>query len=372
MPHTAPAATGNACPKPARFASGGGDPQFARRRGRTRATRRVLATALAGAALAAVAADGAGAARTLRVTLQLPLSSPLGQNLLAFEERVESASGGEIQVEIYPGAQLYTDREVPAAVASGQIEMGVSSLMRFAGTVPAVDIFSVPFLFDTEALVRAATAPGSPVRAPLDEAMAEKGARPLWWQPYGFSLIMMRGPPARLPGDLEGKKIRTFGKALEAFVNLLGGGATNIAGSRQFLAYERGAVDGGMTGPLTVKDRKLYQVLDSLTLTDHGAVEFLVLIHEGLWRRLPDGERAILTAAARASERELRGAFPALAAAAIAEAETAGMAVHRLDAAERAAWRAATAPLADRYLEAAGALGRRLLEAARSLSGARE
>lgn len=371
MPDTAPAATGNACPKPARFA-GGGDLQFARRRGRTRATRRVLATALAGAALAAFAADGAAAARTLRVTLQLPLSSPLGQNLLAFEERVESASGGAIEVEIYPGAQLYTDREVPAAVASGQIEMGVSSLMRFAGTVPAVDIFSVPFLFDTEALVRAATAPGSPVRAPLDEAMAEKGARPLWWQPYGFSLIMMRGPPARLPGDLEGKKIRTFGKALEAFVNLLGGGATNIAGSRQFLAYERGAVDGGMTGPLTVKDRKLYQVLDSLTLTDHGAVEFLVLIHEGLWRRLADDERAILTAAARASERELRGAFPALAADAIAEAETAGMAVHRLDDAERAAWRAATAPLADRYLEAAGALGRQLLEAARSLSGARE
>ena len=64
-----------------------------------------------------------------------------------------------IAVEIYPGAQLYTDREVPTAVASGQIEMGVSSLMRFAGSVPAVDIFTVPFLFDTEARVRAATAP---------------------------------------------------------------------------------------------------------------------------------------------------------------------------------------------------------------------
>ena len=328
------------------------------------------AGAAAAVLFAVFAAVEPGAARTLRVTLQLPLTSPLGRNLLAFEERVEAESGGAIDVEIYPGAQLYTDREVPAAVASGQIEMGVSSLMRFAGAVPAVDIFTVPFLFDTEARVRAATAPGSPVRAPLDEAMAAKGARPLWWQPYGFSLIMLRDGVARRPEDLAGRKIRTFGKALEAFVDVLGGGAVNISGSRQFLAYERGAVDGGMTGPLTVKDRKLWQVLDSATLTDHSAVEFVVLINESLWQGLDAGERALLTGAARAAETGLRDAFPALAAAALAEAEANGMTVHRPDADEKAAWRRAAEPLRPLYLERAGALGAELLAAAEALAAA--
>ena len=328
------------------------------------------AGAAAAVLFAVFAAVEPGAARTLRVTLQLPLTSPLGRNLLAFEERVEAESGGAIDVEIYPGAQLYTDREVPAAVASGQIEMGVSSLMRFAGAVPAVDIFTVPFLFDTEARVRAATAPGSPVRAPLDEAMAAKGARPLWWQPYGFSLIMLRDGVARRPEDLAGRKIRTFGKALEAFVDVLGGGAVNISGSRQFLAYERGAVDGGMTGPLTVKDRKLWQVLDSATLTDHSAVEFVVLINESLWQGLDAGERALLTGAARAAEARLRDAFPALAAAALAEAEANGMTVHRPNADEKAAWRRAAEPLRPLYLERAGALGAELLAAAEALAAA--
>ena len=328
------------------------------------------AGAAAAVLFAVFAAAEPGAARTLRVTLQLPLTSPLGRNLLAFEERVEAESGGAIDVEIYPGAQLYTDREVPAAVASGQIEMGVSSLMRFAGAVPAVDIFTVPFLFDTEARVRAATSPGSPVRAPLDEAMAAKGARPLWWQPYGFSLIMLRDGVARRPEDLAGRKIRTFGKALEAFVDVLGGGAVNISGSRQFLAYERGAVDGGMTGPLTVKDRKLWQVLDSATLTDHSAVEFVVLINESLWQGLDAGERALLTGAARAAEAGLRDAFPALAAAALAEAEANGMTVHRPDADEKAAWRRAAEPLRPLYLERAGALGAELLAAAEALAAA--
>lgn len=321
------------------------------------------------AALLALAAHPGVAAETLRITIQLPITTPLAQNLVAFKERVEAASGGEIQVEIYPSAQLFTDREVPTAVASGQIEMGVSSLGRFAGSIPAVDIFNVPFLFNTPELVRAATAPGSPVRAPLDAAMAAKGARPLWWQPYGMSIIMLRSPePARLPQDIAGRKMRTFGKALEAFVNALGGAATNVSASRQFLAYERGTVDGGMTGLLTVRDRKLYQVLGSLTLTNHSAIEFVVLINERLWQRLSDGDREILTTAARAVEQELRDAFPAEEAEALEIAAANGMTVHRLSEDEVAAWRLATAPLREAYLAEAGEFGAELLAAAATLT----
>lgn len=64
---------------------------------------------------------------TLRISLQLPLKSHLGQNLAMFESEVEEKSGGAIDVEIYDSAQLYKDKEVPAAVGSGSIEMGVAS-----------------------------------------------------------------------------------------------------------------------------------------------------------------------------------------------------------------------------------------------------
>lgn len=332
---------------------------------------RLLGTLAAVALAAVVAAADAGAATTLRITIQLPLTSPLGRNLVDFKERVEAVSGGELRVEIYPSAQLFTDREVPVAVASGQIEMGVSSLARFAGTIPAVDIFAVPFLFNSNALVRAAAAPGSPVRAPLDQAMTAKGARPLWWQPYGLSILMLRTPePARVPADVRGLKIRTFGKAHAAFVNAIGGAATNVSGSRQYLAYERGTVDGGMTGLLTVKERKLYQVLDSLTLTHHSAIEFVVLINELVWQRLAEAERAIVADAALAVEADLRERFVALEAAALEEAIANGMAVHRLSGDELAAWRTATAGLSEVYLEAAGPLGAELLAAAETLVAA--
>ena len=332
---------------------------------------RAARPAALGFALLALAAAGADAApRTLRATIQLPLSSPLGANLVAFKERVEAAGAGAIEVELYPSAQLFTDREVPAAVASGQIEMGVASLARFAGTIPAVDIFNVPFLLNTEALVRKATEPGSPVRAPLDAAMTAIGARPLWWQPYGLSVLMLRrAEPARVPEDIRGLKIRTYGKALEAFVNLLGGAAANFSGSRQYLAYERGTVDGGMTGLFSVSERKIYQVLKSLTFTNHSDIEFVVLINERLWQGLDDAEREIIATAARAAEIELRDEFAALEAASLEEAIAGGMTVHYPTTDELALWRAATAPLEQVYLDEAGPLGAELLAAAKALAG---
>lgn len=126
-----------------------------------------FASVASAAALAlSLAVSSASAADvTMRISLQLPLKSHLGQNLVLFEKEVEKRSNGEIDVEIYDSAQLYKDKEVPAAVGSGAIEAGVASLTRYVGDIPAVDIFYMPFLFNTEEKVRAAVAPGSPCAA---------------------------------------------------------------------------------------------------------------------------------------------------------------------------------------------------------------
>ncbi|MBL26642.1 MAG: C4-dicarboxylate ABC transporter substrate-binding protein [Rhodospirillaceae bacterium] len=321
-----------------------------------------MAIALALLALPLSAAN----ATTLRVTLQLPITAPFGQNLLFFKDRVEQASGGDITVEIYPNAQLYTDKEVPAAVATGQIEMGVAFTNRLAGLIPAIEVFSVPFLFDTQERVFAATAQGSPVRGPLDEAMTARGMRPLWWQPYGFAIIMA-DTPVRRPEDLKGLKIRTFGKAYEQLISSLGGAATNIPGSEQYLAYERGTVDGGMTGVMGVKDRKLYQVLETITDANVAAIEAVVLINERVWQGLDADEQKIVAEAAAAAEADINAKIGSILADSIAAAEEGGMEVVRLTDADRTAWQEATRPLWDRFRADTGDLGGQLMDAAEAI-----
>ncbi len=326
---------------------------------------RFITSLLIGLALA-LTGVGQASAKTLRITLQLPIKHHLGQNLVDFQKEVEKATNGEIKIEIYPSAQLYKDKEVPQAVASGAIEMGVASLTRFAGTVPAVDIFYVPFMFDSPEKVRKATAPDSPIRKALDAAILKTGTRVLWWQAFGSAIVLSKGAPIKLPEDMKGKKVRVFGKTIGDTVKAVGGVPVLMSGSKQFLAYQRGTVDAGMTGITAVEKRKLYQVMDTMTLTYHADIEFIVIINEKVWQGLTDSQRAIITKAARRVEKELRDKMGAIEAKSL-EVVRGKMKVIDLTDAERQKWREATKSVVDAYKARAGALGAKLVAEAAKL-----
>ncbi|MEO1092032.1 MAG: TRAP transporter substrate-binding protein DctP [Pseudomonadota bacterium] len=306
---------------------------------------------------------------TLRITLQLPLKSHLGQNLLLFQEIVERESAGEIDVEIYDSAQLYKDSEVPQAVGSGAIEMGVASFTRYVGEIPAVDIFYMPFLFNTPELVQAAVAPDSPVRTLLDEAILGTGSRVLWWQAYGGNVLLSKDGPIATPDDMAGKKVRVYGKTLGTWVQAAGGAPTLISGSEQYLAYQRGTVDIGMTGFSGVQSRKLWEVMDTVTVTNNADIEFIVVINEAFWEGLPEGHREIISAAAREAEIAVRNAMAEIEATARSEAEANGMTVVELTPEQIEAWKAAAQPVFDAYLAGSGDLGKQVHDAALALSG---
>ncbi len=318
------------------------------------------------ACMAMVLAQPAQAEKKLRITLQLPITHHLGKNLQAFKEEVERETKGGIAVEIYPSAQLYKDKEVPQAVSSGAVEMGVASITRFAGTIPAVDLFYVPFTFPNWDLVTKATAPGSAVRGPIDAAVLKTGARILWWQAYGGAILLSKGKPIVTPADMKDKKVRVFGKTLGEFVKSTGGAPALISGSEQFLAYQRGTVDAGMTGVTAVDSRKLYQVMDYLTVTNHADIEFVVLINEKTWQGLSADEQAIVTKAARRVEKELREKMGGLEAAAF-EAIKGKIEIIKLTPAQLKDWQSSTASVIDSYIKTAGPLGKQLVEAAKNL-----
>lgn len=303
---------------------------------------------------------------TLRITLQLPLKSHLGQNLVLFKNEVEKASNGEIDVQIFDSAQLYKDKQVPQAVASGSIEMGVASLTRFVGDVPAVDIFYQPFMFNSEELVRKATKKGSPIRGPIDDAILKTGARVLWWQAYGGAIMLSRGGGVT-PASIKDKKVRVFGKTLGKFVEAAGGKPTLMSGSKQYLAYKLGTVDVGMTGVSGVKSRKLWDVMDTITITNHADIEFIVIVNEKFWNGLSDGHRKIITAAADKADIAVRDAVSKIEADAFAAAKTQGMKVVKPSSAELAEWQKTAAPVLAQYKKDSGALGAKLLEAAAAM-----
>lgn len=307
------------------------------------------------------------AEKVLRLTLQLPATHHLGVNVQSFADEVYKNTNGEIKIEIYPSAQLYKDKEVPQAVSSGAVEMGVAALTRFVGTIPAVDLFYVPFLFADEEAVKKAVAKGSPVRGPIDEAVLKTGARILWWQAYGGAVFLSKDFALNSPDDLKGKKVRVFSKTLGALVEAAGGAPTSISGSEQFLAYQRGTVDVGITGVTAVQKRKLYQVMNTLTATKSMVdIEFVVLINDEVWQGLTDQQRQVMETAAARVEKELRDQMSQLEADAFAFVKD-EMTVVELTDAEMKEWQKLAEPVVEEYVKNAGPLGQQLVDAAREL-----
>jgi C4-dicarboxylate-binding protein DctP len=323
--------------------------------------------ATAAALLLALNSLGANAAETtMRITLQLPMKSHLGQNLQMFKDEVEKTSNGAIAVEIYDSSQLYKDKEVPQAVGSGAIEAGVASLTRYVGDIPVVDVFDEPFLFDSEEKVRKAVAPGSAVRGPIDEAIRKTGSTVLWWQAYGGAIMLSKKAPVKTPADLKGKKVRVFSRTLGEFVKAAGGSPTVISGSEQYLAYQRGVVDIGMTGISTVKSRKLWEVMGTVTNINIADVEFVVVVNNTWWNRLSEANRAIIQAAALKAETSVRDDMDSIEADAYAAAKANGMTIYTPTADEMAQWKAVSQPVYNAFIAKTGDLGKSMLEAVRS------
>ena len=303
---------------------------------------------------------------TIRVTLQLPETHSLGQNWQDFASIIEEKSGSELKVQLFPSAQLFKDKEVPGAVGSGAVEAGSAFLGRFAGSVSAVDVVSIPFMFSDEAHIRASVAPGSAMRSALDGAiLRETNNRVLWWQAFGRNIYLNNGSAIVTPQDLQGKKVRTYGKVHGWTVEALGGAPTLMSGSKQFLAYQQGAVDVGMTGASAVKSRKLFEVMDHMTLTFDSAIEFIAVINNDFYEGLSAEHQAMIDAAAQEVEQKLRDAIYQQEAE-IVEEMKAEMTVVELTEAQRAAWREATAGVVDRFVDETGATGAAAVAAVRS------
>lgn len=323
--------------------------------------RSILSIALTGLSAAAIAGT------TISVTSQLPETHPVSQNWIDFGKLIEEKSDGELSIQLFPSAQLFKDKEVPEAVGSGAISAGSTFIGRFAGSVPAVDVIAVPFIFNSEEHLRAAVAPGSDLRKAIDsKILAETGARVLWWQAYGRNVYLSNGEPIVEPADIEGKKIRTYGKVHGWTAEALNAAPALLSGSEQFLAYQQGVVDVGMTGASAVKSRKLYEVMSSMTLTFDSAIEFLAVINNDLYESLSAEEQQIIDEAAKTVEQQLRDKVYAEENATVNEMKD-YMNVVELTDAQRADWQKATQSVVDRFIQETGATGAEAVKAIRSV-----
>ena len=93
--------------------------------------RRRCLGALAAAALTAGQARAASADITLRFSHVVAEETPKGLAANRFKALMEQRSGGRIQVQVFPDAQLYGDHDEMLALQLGAVDLVAPSLSKF-------------------------------------------------------------------------------------------------------------------------------------------------------------------------------------------------------------------------------------------------
>jgi C4-dicarboxylate-binding protein DctP len=325
-----------------------------------------MAAVVAIAAVICCAAEAGG--RQIRVALQHPQSSHLYENLDYFKQLVEKGTNGALKIVIAHSGQLINEQDAPEAVATGRCEMASVAVNQYAGVIPAADLFVQPFMFAHPPVLAAATQPGSPVRAPIDQAILEHvAARVLWWQSSGTT-VMVSKTPLTTPAAIAGKKVRVSTESEGEFVRLCGGIPRVIPAAAQFDAYDSDELIAGSTTIAAVPVRRFWEVTKFVTFTRHRTSEFVVTINERLWQSLSTEQRRVLEEAAREAEIRLRERMRAIEREAYALAEKNGMRMVELTKArEQDQWKFCAAPMVEAYLDRAGELGARVMSGYRKL-----
>jgi C4-dicarboxylate-binding protein DctP len=311
-------------------------------------------------------AQEAGAQQVkLKVNLQFALANPVfGGSLVRFKEEVERQSEGAIAVEIFDKAQLFTDYQVVDAVSSGAVDIGMTAAHQFSYKVPLVAILDQPFLFNFDALMKAAARPGSEIRKLIDEAiLAELGTRVLWWNPIGNNQIFSKGRDVADPERIRGQRVGAPGKLPGEFVGACGGTPAAMTIEKFHAAYKDGALDMALAGFGAIATYSLEKFVDTVTFTQHTPIAFFYVVNEQKWQSLSAADRAVIAQAATKVEAEFAGAQVASEARARAYAAKHNIKLRELTPDEVAEWRACSAGMLAEYMDRVGEGARKLMAA---------
>jgi C4-dicarboxylate-binding protein DctP len=312
-----------------------------------------------------LAPDAAAQDVKLRVALQGPATSPFyGVTLTRLKEEVERRSDGTLSLEIIDKGRLFGDRQMVDAVSSGGVEIGITASQIFVGRAPSLAFLDLPFLFNFQALTDAAARPGSEIRRLIDATvLAEVGVRILLWQSVGNTHFYSKGRDVADVERLKDQRVAVPGKALEDFIVRCGGRPTTFATDKFADRIREGTVDMALMTLGGNRNFRLWEVQDTITLTTHAAVEFLLVINEGTWRALSPGHRTAMTEAIRIVEPEARARVAEIEAASQRFAIDKGLKLVQLTPDQVAEWRACSAEMVADYMEKNGEQARRLMAA---------
>lgn len=211
--------------------------------------------------------------------------------ILKFKELVEERSNNEIVVNVYGNEVLGSEPQMVESVELDELQMVASS--TFAQYEPKMDVFSLPFLFDSNE--KAWEVLDGPIGKEVAEPLLDYNLRILAHMENGMRHITNNKKPIETVEDLENMVIRVPEiPILLSIFDALGTNATPMAFGELYMALQQGTVDGQENPISNIHASKFYEVQKYLSLTGHSYQPTTIAISEAFWQSLSPEHQEIV------------------------------------------------------------------------------
>lgn len=222
----------------------------------------------------------------LKMGHSLDVEHPVHKAMIFMAEKLEEKSAGKVILQVYPGEQLGSEREMIEQVQMGLLDMTKVSTSPLESFIPAFSVFSVPYLFrDSEHLWNVLNGPIGKRLLQTGESVGLKG---MCYYDAGSRSFYTKEEPIMSPADLEGMKIRVQeSRTSMQMIKELGASATPIAWGELYTSLQQGVVDGAENNPPSFYRSGHFEVCKHYSLDEHTMVPDIVLISMKTWNKLP-------------------------------------------------------------------------------------
>jgi TRAP-type C4-dicarboxylate transport system substrate-binding protein len=314
-------------------------------------TRRATLGAALGAAVAAPAllarphVARAAEARVLKISHQFPggtaESGDFRDRLVRrFASEVQTKTGGSLSFEIYPGSSLMKTVAQFSALRRGALDLSLYPLAYAGGEVPEVNVGLMPCLVTS--YQQGMAWKSADIGRELVSLLDKRGVRILtWiWQAGG---VASRAGQVVVPDDTKGLKIRGGSREMDLMLKGAGGIISSVSSDEIYAAMQTGSLDAAVTSSTSLISFRLQEISKNVTSGKQGSFWFMLeplLMSKSVYESLtPDQQKAIADVgtslepfaeqAAKHDDDDLASIYA-----------KAGVAVHEMDPAAIAKWRA--------------------------------
>jgi TRAP-type transport system periplasmic protein len=251
-------------------------------------SRRAVLAGAAAAPLFAVRTRPASAAEfSFKLANNSPVTHPQSVRQQEAATRIKDATGGRVELQLFPNNQLGSDTDMLSQLRSGAIDFFTLSGLILSTLVPVASINGIGFAFKDYATVWSAM--DGKLGAYVRGEIGKRGliAMDQMWD-NGFRQITSSTKPIRDPADLRGFKIRVpISPLWTSMFQAFGASPISINFSEVYSALQTKIAEGQENPLSLIEIAKLYEVQKYVSMTSHMWDGFWMLANRQSFESMP-------------------------------------------------------------------------------------